>query len=56
MNKKIILSIVSSLDKGGVERVATLYANEFANLGYRSVVFLYKNGTVSLRNQKYLFL
>jgi hypothetical protein len=54
MNKKIILSIVSSLDKGGVERVATLYANEFAILGYRSVVFLYKNGTVSLRNQKYL--
>lgn len=54
MKGKIILSIVSSLDKGGVERVAALYAKEFANLGYRSIVYLFNNETVSQRNIKYL--
>lgn len=54
MREEIILSVVSSLEKGGVERVASLYANEFANFGYRSVVYLFKNDNVSIRNKKYL--
>ena len=52
MYKKTILTVVATLDKGGVERVATLFAREFAKLEFRSVVFLYNGNIISERNKE----